>query len=67
MAKKGSVCRVTGEWAKHLRKPGKRIANKVERHSAKVLSCKGCTMNDECPRFDFCPFLISVPIWNIRP
>jgi len=36
MAKKGSTKRVTGEWAKHLRKDGKRIANKTERQSAKI-------------------------------
>ena len=38
MARKGSVCRVTGEWARHLRKSGKRIANKVERRIGKTLT-----------------------------
>ena len=31
MTKKGSTSRTTGEWAKHLRKYGKRQANKKER------------------------------------
>lgn len=36
MAKKGTAdFRVTKEWAKHLKKPGKRIANKTERKAAK--------------------------------
>jgi len=36
MAKKGSLgCRVTLEWAKHLKKYGKRIANKAERRNGK--------------------------------
>lgn len=36
MAKKGTAdSRVTQEWAKHLKKHGKRIANKAERKEAK--------------------------------
>ena len=36
MARKGSIKRVTPEWAKHLRKFGKKSANKAERQSAKI-------------------------------
>jgi len=35
MAKKGSLKVVTTEWAKHLRKDGKRQSNKIERKSGK--------------------------------
>lgn len=37
MARKGSTKIVTKEWAKHLKKSGKRIANKAERKSGKVI------------------------------
>jgi hypothetical protein len=37
MAKKGSLTVVTTEWAKHLRKDGKRQSNKMERKSGKNL------------------------------
>ena len=36
MAKKGSTGKVTKEWAKHLKKHGKRQANKAERKGNKV-------------------------------
>jgi hypothetical protein len=36
MAKKGTAdTRVTKEWARHLKKHGKRIANKTERKASK--------------------------------
>ena len=36
MAKKGSFgCRVSKEWATHLKKHGKRTANKAERRNGK--------------------------------
>ena len=37
MAKKGSSSKVTKEWAKHLKKTGKRSANKAERKANKVI------------------------------
>ena len=36
MAKKGSKSIVTKEWAKHLKKHGKREANKAERKHNKI-------------------------------
>jgi len=41
MARKGTLGKiVTKEWAKHLRKIGKKMANKVERKNAKLNNYK---------------------------